>query len=365
MTDVIPSEERTSVPWKRNWPRQGLETLGKCPICNESVRRRLFSNLVDNTFFCAPGFWELWRCATCGSAYLDPRPTVDDIGLAYQNYYTHGVHGTRVGYDRLGVIQKLRRALVNGYTQKRYGSSDIPAISFGYYLALLVPFIKNTPDRNFRHLPPPKKKAMRLLDVGCGDGEFLSLASSCGWDVFGLDPDGRAIANASSKGIEALQAGIEYFDGKSEIFDFISLSHVIEHLHKPNYTIERCFDLLRPGGSLWIETPNINGPGARVFGKNWRGLEAPRHLVLFSLDALRQVLMHTGFSSVSVADRPSPLRGTFRASFAMSVGLSQYADVQVPKIVKLRAIASNISTILVPSRKEFLTVIAKKSGNPN
>src|SRR5260221_3119952 len=48
----------------------------------------LFRSLTDRTFRCAPGRWTLYGCAGCHSAYLDPRPTPQSIGLAYRRYYT-------------------------------------------------------------------------------------------------------------------------------------------------------------------------------------------------------------------------------------------------------------------------------------
>src|SRR6266852_6812100 len=78
-----------SRPWLEDWPSEGLEAVKCCPVCDSGQRTQLYSNLIDNVFYTAPGHWTLYRCQGCGSAYLDPRPTPEFIHLAYRNYYTH------------------------------------------------------------------------------------------------------------------------------------------------------------------------------------------------------------------------------------------------------------------------------------
>jgi len=66
------------------WLLYGLEYINKCPVCHSTERNLLYEGLTDCVFFCAPGEWTLYRCQKCCSAYFDPRPTPDTIGLAYK-----------------------------------------------------------------------------------------------------------------------------------------------------------------------------------------------------------------------------------------------------------------------------------------
>ena len=134
MTTTMPEPLETDRPWERCWLEAGLETLGECTVCGDMNRQLLHRDLIDNTFFSAPGLWNLWQCANCRSAYLDPRPTPETIELAYEKYYTHSTGGSKVDYPNLGFIQKFRRQLVNGYTRIRYGSPDKPAREIGFFL---------------------------------------------------------------------------------------------------------------------------------------------------------------------------------------------------------------------------------------
>jgi 2-polyprenyl-3-methyl-5-hydroxy-6-metoxy-1,4-benzoquinol methylase len=361
MTTAPPAPIKNDRPWEKPWPKEGLETLGECPVCGDMDRHILHSDLVDNVFFCAPGVWKLWQCVKCRSAYLDPRPTPETIGLAYKQYYTHGTTGSsKVNYANLGVIQKARRQLVNGYTKRRFGSPDRPANEIGYFLSFLIPWVKNVPDRYFRHIPSPKSGSNKLLDVGCGDGSFLLLAKSCGWEVCGVDPDEAAVTSAIKKGLDVYQGGAEHFRDQKEVFDVITLSHVIEHVHSPKKTIGNCYDLLKPGGTIWIETPNIDSYGHQEFGKNWRGLETPRHLTILNRRALHDILQQTGFDLVKDVGKPSPNSWTYKASLAISKGLSPYSSIPVPWRVKYKAKAASLFGNLQPWRREFLTLTAKK-----
>jgi 2-polyprenyl-3-methyl-5-hydroxy-6-metoxy-1,4-benzoquinol methylase len=117
-------------------------------------------------------------------------------------------------------------------------------------------------------------------------------ASGTSW-AWTLDP--QAIINCANRGVEARCGGVEQFDSKERVFDAITLSHVIEGVHDQVATLKSCWRLLKPGGYLWIETPNIYSYGHSRYGGNWRGLEPQRHLALFNWRSLvhwlvRQVL---------------------------------------------------------------------------
>jgi len=360
MTSEASATMNLERPWEKPWPSDGLEALHKCPICNASERQVLHSDLVDSSFRCAPGSWTLWQCAKCRSAYLDPRPTPETIGLAYENYYTHGAGSSKVDYQSLNLLRKIRRRLVNGYSRRRYGSADEPAYELGFYLAHLVPFIRKVTDRQYRHIPFPAGNANKLLDIGCGNGDFLMLASSCGWEVCGLDPDANAVLSATNRGLDVHQAGEEHFKGESDLFDVITLSHVIEHVHSPRDTIENCFNLLKPGGMIWIETPNIDSFGYELFGKYWRGLETPRHITILNRQSLHNIISKSGFEKIRDIAIPSPTFLTYRASLAILMGESLQSPISNPRSIAFKAYLANVKENIFPSRREFLTVAARK-----
>jgi 2-polyprenyl-3-methyl-5-hydroxy-6-metoxy-1,4-benzoquinol methylase len=297
----------TDTPWNTPWPTDELERVPACPVCGSDERKILHKDLIDNVFYCAPGKWTSWRCSECRCAYLDPRPSQASIHMAYGTYYTHQEAASKSSYAELSLLRKLRRRLVNGYTNWRYSTLELPATRLGRFAFLTAWPLKIRLDREYRHLPRLPAGGGTLLDVGCGNGYFLHIARTCGWHVVGVDPDPKAVANGLGQGLDVIQGGIEYFDGKDDFFDVITLNHVIEHVHEPVAVLNACHRLLKPGGQLWLETPNINSLGHRHYMKDWRGLETPRHLVMFNQSSLTKALTEAGFSGIKIQSRPSPL----------------------------------------------------------
>lgn len=346
-------------PWTKPWPVDGLELVPECPICGQSERKILHIDLVDNVFRVAPGKWSLWECAKCGSAYLDPRPTQTTIHLAYSDYYTHQGASEKVDYASLSPLRKLRRRLVNGYTNWRYSTHADPFSALGVLAAFAMPNLKKVLDYQYRHMPRLPHGGGVLLDVGCGDGAFLCLARACGWNVVGLDPDPKAVACGAKQGLTVYEGGIEYFDNMSEVFDVITLNNVIEHLHDPIKVLKSCYALLKPGGQLWLETPNINSFGHARFKKNWRGLETPRHLILFNRNSLNQAFVSAGFTAPNDCARPTSR--IYWTSFALELGCSPYQKLVMPKLLLWQAKMAAYAEVLLLSRREFLTVVVRKA----
>jgi SAM-dependent methyltransferase len=259
--------------------------------------------LRDRVFGAAPGRWRLVRCGDCRSAYLDPRPTTASIGRAYARYYTHGSHDTGVPPIRL---HGLRRGLANDYLRVRWGYDVRPVIPGGAFLARVAPLRGASVDREIRHLPA--RPGGRLLDVGSGNGLFLAQMRELGWNAEGVEPDPAAVATTREAGLrvtEGLLADIDDAD-RAGTFDAVTLSHVIEHMHEPARELAHIRRLLGPGGLLWIATPNLDALGYRKFGRDWLGLDPPRHLVLFTPASLDRLLRDAGF-----ATQPTPVPAPF------------------------------------------------------
>jgi SAM-dependent methyltransferase len=208
----------------------------------------------------------------------------------------------------------------------------------------------------------------RLLDVGCGNGQFLLWARELGWECHGVELDAAAARVARDQGISVLGSSLDELPpGSAGSFDAITLSHVIEHVHDPIDMLRRCRDLLRPGGYLWLETPNTESLGYSMYGASWRGLETPRHLVLFNFASLCWSLERAGFERVQRLQPPDVTASVFTESAAMRLGRIAGKDTSpLPgdvraetraAIQKARAIAQRD-----PAKAEFLGVTARRSA---
>jgi len=146
----------------------------------------------------------------------------------------------------------------------------------------------------------PPSRIGTLLDVGCGNGEFIGRMRDLGWSVTGVDPDPAAVKWGQSKGLEIFQGTVSDIPSNKR-YDAITLSHVIEHVQDPVGLLRECRRRLRPQtGNIVITTPNINGLGHWWFKGYWRGLEVPRHLFLFSSAALISCVTRSGLSVRSI-----------------------------------------------------------------
>lgn len=275
------------------WPQEGLERVDRCPICGEVGRTLLHDGLTDKVFFCAPGRWSLYQCPTCGAAYLDPRPTPATIAMAYSDYYTH-----EEGDDApKGRFAHFKRRLRNDYLNARYNTDLHPAWKVGRWITFLLPQKQKQIDESVRHLPATGKPGV-LVDIGCGNGQFLGAAMQLGWEAWGVDPDPKAVETAQKTGATVIQGGFPDTGLPSAHFDIVTLSHVIEHVHDPLAALREAFRVVKPGGHIWLATPNMGSFGHARFGADWRGLEPPRHLVLFNNNSLEKALDGAGFIDI-------------------------------------------------------------------
>jgi 2-polyprenyl-3-methyl-5-hydroxy-6-metoxy-1,4-benzoquinol methylase len=323
-------------------------------------RSVLYKALRDRVFFCAPGTWNVYRCDACGSGYLDPRPTRDSIGLAYRSYFTH-FFDARLPMAELGWLARIRRALANGYRNHRFGTTQKPASRLGILAAKLLPSQRAIIETEGRQLPVPGKGA-RLLDLGSGNGAFLQFAQCAGWEVLGVEMDPKAVEVSRARGLRVQHGTVEALDGQDGQFDGITLSHVIEHVHDPLELLRACHRLLKPGGWMWLETPNLESEGHRRYGANWRGLEIPRHLVLFTMGSLQHALKRTGFSKIDALPYRPLCMATFMASEAITQGLDPLRPITLSRESRRAVRDAERKARQQPAVREFITLRAWKSG---
>jgi 2-polyprenyl-3-methyl-5-hydroxy-6-metoxy-1,4-benzoquinol methylase len=272
-----------------------VEPCCQCPAC--SARERIFAFEIEDELFGVAGQWRYWSCGECASLYADPRLTPQSIGRAYATYYTHGGLALKP-VMRASRIRQVKKQLRQGYLAGRLGYRACPATPFTTRAAPWIPRVGRHAQRQLRRLA--QRRGGRLLDVGCGAGTFISEMTALGWRAEGADPDPFVGETARARGLNVHQAGIEdlarFFPANS--YDALTLSHVIEHVHDPLGGLEECARVLRRGGTIWLATPNARALGCRIFGRDWRGLEPPRHLAVFSPRALVNLVGRAGFDDV-------------------------------------------------------------------
>lgn len=261
----------------------------ECHVCGNGGELA-HADLTDRLFG-APGEWTLWRCgnAACGLLWLDPVPLDEDLPRLYECYYTHVIARSRT---RAGV---LRDALTRAYLHAAYGAKRsrlLPALmtiapGFRAQLALQVFGLQAV-------------EGGRLLDVGCGSGAVLERMADLGWKCEGIDFDERAVEAARARGLNVRVGSLEEQAYPAGTFDAVVMNHVIEHVPDPRAMLSECLRILKPGGQFACTTPNARSWCHSLFGPDWRGLEPPRHLHIFTRSSLSLLMQESPWSGIEV-----------------------------------------------------------------
>ena len=135
----------------------------------------------------------------------------------------------------------------------------------------------------------------KLLDIGCGTGDFLAFMENKSYQVFGVENNKNAAATCAKKGLKVFKA----LDKVSEKgFDMISLWHVLEHLPNPEDVVAKGYSLLSERGILVVAVPNFDSHDRRYYKHDWAALDVPRHLWHFTAKGLEEMLAKAGFELV-------------------------------------------------------------------
>lgn len=283
-----------------------------------------------------PGEWAFKKCPNkeCELVWLDPAPLETELWKAYTTYHTH----TR---NSSGKTEELLLSLANRLAR----------------IAFLPVWIRNGLWREadyLRYMTLKNTPAGKLLDVGCGGGRFMNRMGRMGWEVEGIDFDEKATAKITRRyGMKTYTGDLASCRLPDASYDAITLSHAIEHLFDPEKILAECKRILKPGGRLVITTPNVEGAAAKLFGRFWRGWEPPRHLHLFSVNPLRNILLKTGFDI-----------GEIRTSSAGAAGIYRTSRTNQQKEGGPVSLIFQFWLIIWSYQKELAEFKAQKTGHP-
>jgi SAM-dependent methyltransferase len=232
---------------------EGRPTLASCPLCGGGRLRYAFS----------VGGYRLVRCADCRLLMLNPQPSPAELAEVYHPHYFLGAESVE-GREHLRQIK--------GATARRYLGE------LGRYRG---------------------PGAGRLLEVGCGAGEFLAEARAAGYEVWGVEASPAAAAEARRLVPEAtvLVGELEAVAARLPAFDVCVLWDVLEHVRDPLRLLHTAHGLLSAEGVLALATPSLDAWSARLLRHRWMEYK-PEHLFYFDRNTLQTALFRSGFAAV-------------------------------------------------------------------
>lgn len=228
-----------------------------CPICNNTI----FKPIVHaKDFTVTSETFTIQCCSRCGLLLTLPRPSPEDLERYYQsdNYISHTSRARNIT-DRLYILArkftlKQKLSLVSKYSSKG-----------------------------------------KLLDYGCGTGDFLLTAAKNTWQTWGVEP-----STSVAKKDPALHIVSSLDQILPSEFDAITLWHVLEHIPNLNETIGQLRERLSKHGTIFIAVPNYKSFDGTHYQESWAGYDVPRHLWHFSRDTMVKLLEKNSLKLIKI-----------------------------------------------------------------
>jgi SAM-dependent methyltransferase len=242
---------------------KGWTQVEKCYLCESKDIANLYTNAVDRHYHIA-GNYTLSKCNSCTLVFLNPMP--DDS------------------------------VLVNLYPDDFYAYQDFEQKPSWLKQLMIKFFLPSFETRDPKFSQPGK-----VLDIGCGSGEFLVKMRDLGWETNGVEVSSAAAKLGNERfGLDIFTGSLLESSFPDNYFDYIRSNHSLEHIYNPNQTISEIHRILKPGGKVHIGVPNINSFNAKMFGEYWWYLGAPVHTFNYSVKTLTEMLEKHGFAANNI-----------------------------------------------------------------
>lgn len=236
-----------------------------CNLCGSTDAAPLIRDLPDFLLQHKDVSATFVKCLTCGLIYQNPRPTFVEMAAHYPPAYESYA---------LEPSQKNSSWLLG------------QAIRYGI-------------GKRCRYVNRYKRSG-RLLDIGCATGVFLRGMQATGeWKLYGVEINEYAARIAQEHGFTIHVGTLKEAAFPNEFFDAITLWDVLEHLHDPSESLREAHRILKPDGIVVIRVPSASSWDAALFGRYWAGLDAPRHLYVFTPQTLQALLVANCFRAIS------------------------------------------------------------------
>src|SRR4030095_6309944 len=136
----------------------------------------------------------------------------------------------------------------------------------------------------------------RWLDIAYGEGGLLDTAERCGWKCYGTEISPQALGYGEQRGWVVTADAEEDPRFPRRGFDVVTMIEFLEHVTEPSSVLRSAAQWLRPGGLLYITTPNAGSLNRHFLGLDWSIFHPPEHVTIWTARGLREALAQAGFS---------------------------------------------------------------------
>ncbi len=205
------------------------------------------------------------QCNVCNFMFINPQPSKEILGKIYDEQYLDLASSEDV---------------INN-------TSDLKKLTAAFYLDIFL-------GKDHTYLGT-------LLEIGCGNGDLLSIAADRGLRVTGVEISPVACETARNKlkdyNSQIIQGEIDALAGQNECFDYIIFNDVLEHVKDPRFFLKTVYNLLKLDGRLFCVVPSLDSWPARLLKTNWMEFKT-ENLSYFDTKNLRSILFQEGFSEI-------------------------------------------------------------------
>jgi len=264
-----------------------------CPLCGGGEFEPLFTG--KDRMYGKPGEFPVVRCHSCALQFLALDFTFEELGRYYPTtYYSFEAASEHIPAGLKGMELRLRRAV----------EQQVLGAYLGYPLARsanpLIRWLAAGKRQRYAQTPHYLPDG-RLLDVGCGGGNYLAAMRKLGWQVEGVEPGQSGVEAGRRQGLTIHHGTLETVQLPAASFDFVRFEHVLEHTPDPLATLREAARVLKAGGRIRVQVPNADSLPARQFGSYWYHLDTPRHLFWFTPTTLQRMAGQAGLHIESLS----------------------------------------------------------------
>ena len=236
--------------------------MNSCPICTTEMKFKF----VTKDYLVTGESFDIVECEACSIRTTTPFPDKKIIGNYYSSddYISHddkvsGIFDSIYGLVRTYQLNKKKK-LIGKYFNKSNG---------------------------------------KILDIGCGAGDFLQYMKENHWNINGVDTSNKARKIANKK------LNIKVMDpkdwiNKKEKYDVITCWHSLEHVHEPWVYLDKIKKSLTLDGFLIVALPNYQSTDAKIYKEFWAAFDTPRHLYHFTIKSMNKTIKPHGLNIESI-----------------------------------------------------------------